>query len=181
MNETDFRVSGAMTKYGDAPFRFAVHSIFATWSRQGNACCHREGRLCMRPSPWGDDHLDTVLDCPDGDTLPVFVSAEVRKREPVGDLQSVFVLCRKDDVSQGTATEAMITATDDGFLVMASSSGCGTAWKPIARLAVPLTRRPPPCAAADPAAWQRLRPEPAAPRCPMHCGRRSAHPQFPGR
>ena len=40
-----------------------------------------------------------------------------------------------------------------------------------------LTRRPPACAAADPAAWQRLRPEAAAPRCPTYCEHRSAHPQ----
>jgi hypothetical protein len=48
----------------------------------------------------GDDHLDAVFGLTDGDTLPVFVSAEVGKCEPVRDLQGVLVLCRKSDAAQ---------------------------------------------------------------------------------
>jgi integrase len=48
----------------------------------------------------GNDHLDTVFGLTDGDILPVFVSAEIRKREPVRDLQGVLVLCRKGDAAQ---------------------------------------------------------------------------------
>ena len=40
----------------------------------------------------GDDHLDTGFGLTDGDVFPVFVSREVREREPVRHLHSVLVL-----------------------------------------------------------------------------------------
>src|SRR2546423_212094 len=36
MNDTDFSVSGTMTKYGDSAFFFAIHSIFTILEPSGN-------------------------------------------------------------------------------------------------------------------------------------------------
>jgi hypothetical protein len=40
----------------------------------------------------GDDDLDQVSALTDGDSLPVFVTLELRKREPIRHLHSVLVL-----------------------------------------------------------------------------------------
>src|SRR5262249_23997921 len=50
----------------------------------------------------GGDHLNAMFDLTNGDILPVFVSAEVREGEPVGDLQGILVLCRKGHAAQDT-------------------------------------------------------------------------------
>src|SRR5262245_2754299 len=102
MNDTDFSVSGTITKYGDAAFLIrgpldlrnlgAVGEMLAVSGKAVSVRGHHRGI--------GNDHLDTVFGLTDGDILPVFVSAEIRKREPVRDLQGVLVLCREGDAGQ---------------------------------------------------------------------------------
>jgi hypothetical protein len=41
----------------------------------------------------GDDHLDPVFGLTDGDILPVFVSPELRKREPPFGTFKVYLSC----------------------------------------------------------------------------------------
>jgi hypothetical protein len=69
-----------------------VRELLAVSRKAVSVCGHHRGI--------SDDRLDAVFRVTDGNNLPVFVSAEVGKREPIRHLDSVLVLRRNGFASQ---------------------------------------------------------------------------------
>src|SRR5215510_13364342 len=123
MNDTDFSVSGTITKYGDAAFLFEVHSIFATLEPSGK-CLPSAGRPSLYAAIIVG--LATITLIPFSVCLTATSSqfSYPRKSEnasPLGTCK-VYLSCAASAMLPKTASNTtMITIGEDGFLVMARS------------------------------------------------------------